>query len=114
MYYLLIYQFAESWRDLLEWFDENEALLDSDRTIGNEPEKIKLQIHKHKEFQRALGTKQPAYDAVNRMGKRLKDKCHKMDVPVLQDMLTQLKNKWNSICGKSVERYAFVKIQERG
>lgn len=56
------------------------------------------------EFQRSLGSKQPVYDSVTRSGRNLKDKCPKEDVPILQQMLMELKNKWNSVCAKSVDR----------
>ena len=97
-------QFSDIWKDLCDWLDENDAILGNDLTIGNEPDMIKQQINKHKEFQRALGTKQPQYDTVNRLGRVLKDKCPKADAPVIQSMLTDIKNKWNNVCGKSVDR----------
>ena len=97
-------QFNDSWGGLMEWLSDNETLVEAEIVIGNDPDKIKLQIHKHKEFQRLLGTKQPAFDSVTRLGRKLKDKCPKTDVPVIQDMLSQLKAKWNNICGKSVDR----------
>ena len=84
--------------------NENENFLESESILGNDADKIKQQIVKHKEFQRALGAKQPSYDATNRMGRTLKDKCPKLDIPTIQEMLTQMKNKWNNICGKSVDR----------
>ena len=51
-----------------------------------------------------MGTKQPALDHVTRMGRVLKDKAPKPDLPIIQEMLSALKNKWNNVCGKSVER----------
>lgn len=97
-------KFHDAWKDLLAWLDENERVLDADTAIGNDPEVIKQQIIRHKEFQRMLGTKQPALDAINHMGRILKDKCPNTDTPAVQEMLMTLKNKWNGLCGKSVER----------
>lgn len=73
-------------------------------TIGNDPSKIKQMLTKHKEFQRTLAGKQPTYDATVKAGRILKDKAPKSDTPLIQDMLSELKNKWNSVCSKSVDR----------
>jgi len=69
-----------------------------------DPEAIRAQIARHKDFQRALGAKQSVLDAVNRAGRILRDRCSKSDATELQDMLTRIKNKWNNLCGKSVDR----------
>ncbi len=88
----------------MEWLEENLSNLDTEMTVGNDPESIKLQIHKHKEFQRSLGAKQPAFDTVTRLGRHLKDKCPRPDVPHITEKLAQLKNKWHAVCTKSVDR----------
>lgn len=98
-------QFKQEWEDLTNWLTENEAALDSETAIHNEPETIRSQIQKHREFQKMLGTKQLAYDTVNARGRSLKERGPKSDTPVLQEMLLALKNKWNSLCGKSVDRF---------
>ena len=103
--YLL--QFSDSCRDLLDWMDDNEKYL-TDTAIGNDPNKIKQQIQKHKEFQRTLGAKQPAFDSVNRLGRSLKDKAPKHDGPIIQEMLNELKNKWNLLCNGSVDRLVLI------
>src|SRR5699024_10818972 len=61
-------------------------------------------LYRHKEFQRQLGAKQSAYDSTMRFGKGLKEKCPKEDIPILQEMLDELKNKWNAVCQKSVDK----------
>ena len=38
------------------------------------------------------------------MGRALKDKAPKGDHPVLQDMMNQLKARWNTVCNGAVER----------
>ena len=72
--------------------------------LGKDPEKIKQLLAKHKEFQRTLGAKQPTYDAVMRMGKLVKDRAPKTDEPVLKQMMSDMKAKWQSVCNKSVDR----------
>ena len=59
---------------------------------------------RHKEFQRALGAKQGTYDATMKAGRALKEKAPRNDVPVLQEMLEELKSRWNAVCAKSVDR----------
>ena len=44
------------------------------------------------------------FDTVNRLGHNLKEKCPKEEIPVIQDMLNQLKQHWTSICSKSIDR----------
>lgn len=51
-----------------------------------------------------LGTKTTAFDNVNRLGHALKDKCPKEEVPVIQDMLNQVKLNWSSICSKAIDK----------
>ena len=100
-------QFQDSWQELITWLDQNETVLEEDlKTTHTDPDTIKLQIQRHKEFQRMLGTKQLTLDSVNCAGKTLKEKCPKTDLPAIQEMLTTLKNKWNNLCGKSVDRWA--------
>ena len=97
-------RFAESWGHLVQWLDDQEAKFDAEPPIGSDSDKIKQLLHKHKDFQRALGAKQPALDLVIRRGKMLKDKAPKSDSPILQEMINQLKTKWNALCGRSVDK----------
>lgn len=98
------FQFHDLWVELLNWLSEQEKVIQADTHIHNDPDRIRKQIAKHKEFQRTLGAKQPAFDNVHRMGRRLRDRCSKPDVPVITDMLNQLKNRWNALCGQAVDR----------
>lgn len=41
-------QFHEAWRKLTDWLEEAESRLDSELEISNEPDKIKIQLAKHK------------------------------------------------------------------
>ncbi|KAG5831045.1 hypothetical protein ANANG_G00299720 [Anguilla anguilla] len=98
-------QFNETWSKLSEWLEESERALDSELEIANEPDKIKAQLTQHKEFQKALGSKHSVYDTTSRTGRALKDKTSlEDDHQRLDDMLSELRDKWDTVCGKSVER----------
>ncbi|XP_034538619.1 dystonin [Notolabrus celidotus] len=98
-------QFHETWNKLMEWLDESEKTLDSEVEIANDPDKIKTQLAQHKDFQKALGSKHSVYDTTARTGRALKDKTSLQDDnQKLDDMLSELRDKWDTVCGKSVER----------
>ncbi|XP_051008985.1 dystonin isoform X1 [Acomys russatus] len=98
-------QFHEAWSKLMEWLEESESSLDSDLEIANDPDKIKTQLAQHKEFQKSLGGKHSVYDTTNRTGRSLKEKTSLADDNLkLTNMLSELRDKWDTICGKSVER----------
>ncbi|XP_058410104.1 dystonin isoform X17 [Diceros bicornis minor] len=98
-------QFHEAWSKLMEWLQESEKSLDSELEIANDPDKIKTQLAQHKEFQKSLGAKHAVYDTTNRTGRSLKEKTSLADDNLkLDDMLSELRDKWDTICGKSVER----------
>uniref|UniRef100_A0A8C3WDJ7 Dystonin n=1 Tax=Catagonus wagneri TaxID=51154 RepID=A0A8C3WDJ7_9CETA len=98
-------QFHEAWSKLMEWLEESEKSLDSELEIANDPDKIKTQLAQHKEFQKSLGAKHSVYDTTHRTGRSLKEKTSLADDNLkLDDMLSELRDKWDTICGKSVER----------
>ncbi|XP_062889791.1 microtubule-actin cross-linking factor 1 isoform X18 [Mobula hypostoma] len=98
-------QFYEAWKKLIDWLEEAENNLDTDLEISNDPDKIKLQLTKHKDFQKTLGGKQPVYDTTIRMGRSMKDKAsHEDDRQKLDNLLGEVRDKWDTVCGKSVER----------
>ncbi|XP_013787345.1 dystonin-like, partial [Limulus polyphemus] len=97
-------EFDDAWSELISWLDEAEVTLNSLTHIGKDPDKVKHLLNKHKEFQRALGAKQSKYDTTMKIGRILKDRCTKTDIPGLQKMMDELKNKWNAVCNKSVDR----------
>ncbi|XP_056116139.1 dystonin isoform X1 [Rhinichthys klamathensis goyatoka] len=98
-------QFHETWNKLMEWLEESERSLDSELEIANDPDRIKTQLTQHKDFQKALGSKHSVYDTTSRTGRALKDKTSlKDDNQKLDDMLSELRDKWDTVCGKSVER----------
>lgn len=115
--------------------EEAESRLDSELEISNEPDKIKVQLAKHKvqhayikmlwevlifrhvsyalyllitvlqEFQKSLGSKQPVYDTTVRSGKAMRDKATlPADTQKLDHLLGEVRDKWDTVCGKSVER----------
>lgn len=124
--------FNDNWTDLCQWLDNSDQLLDDSQVATNDPEKIKTQIIKHKvfvsqtinkfsictlldkcvtnvalpqEFQRVLGSKQPSYDSLMKQGRDLVVKSSDdSDTQTIGAMLTSLKSKWTSVCGKSVDR----------
>ncbi|XP_067876267.1 microtubule-actin cross-linking factor 1 isoform X7 [Heterodontus francisci] len=98
-------QFQEAWKKLMEWLEDSEKNLDSDLEIANDPDKVKMQLVNHKEFQKALGAKHSVYDTTVRTGRSLKEKTTLADDhQKLDDMLSELRDKWDTVCGKSVER----------
>ncbi|XP_041970881.1 dystonin isoform X11 [Aricia agestis] len=99
-------EFNDMWTNLMSWLNETEEQLDqlNSETTINDPEKIKLRLNKHREFQKALAAKQPVYDQTTKVGKQLKDKAPKTDEPTLRNMLTDLKTKWTTVCSKAVDR----------
>ncbi|XP_067840170.1 microtubule-actin cross-linking factor 1 isoform X9 [Heptranchias perlo] len=98
-------QFQEAWKKLMEWLEDSEKNLDSDLEIANDPDKVKMQLLHHKEFQKALGAKHSVYDTTIRTGRSLKEKTTLADDhQKLDDALSELRDKWDTVCGKSVER----------
>ncbi|XP_025024482.1 microtubule-actin cross-linking factor 1 isoform X8 [Python bivittatus] len=98
-------QFHEAWKKLVDWLEDAENHLNSELEISNDPDKIKLQLSKHKEFQKTLGGKQPVYDTTIRTGRALKEKAHfPDDTQNLDHLLGEVRDKWDTVCGKSVER----------
>lgn len=97
-------EFYDAWQEMMNWLDEMEKNFDTMSPISNNSEVIRQMIVKHREFQRQLGAKHAQYDNTLKMGKHLKEKAPKVDVSIIQGMIDELKNKWNSICNKSVDR----------
>nr|XP_022907001.1 microtubule-actin cross-linking factor 1 isoform X2 [Onthophagus taurus] len=99
-------EFHDMWSGLMSWLEETEENLDEllSDSVGNDPERIKERLAKHQEFQRALSSKQGTYDNTMKTGKLIKDKAPKSDENTLKQMLIDLKNKWTSVCSKSVDR----------
>lgn len=57
------------------------------------------------EFQKAMGSKQPVYDTTVRSGKAMRDKTQlPADSQKLDHLVGEVRDKWDTVCGKSVER----------
>lgn len=57
------------------------------------------------EFQKALGSKQPVYDTTVRSGRAMRDKAQlPTDTQKLDHLVGEVRDKWDTVCGKSVER----------
>ncbi|XP_033113691.1 microtubule-actin cross-linking factor 1, isoforms 1/2/3/5-like isoform X2 [Anneissia japonica] len=97
-------QFDEQYNKMYEWLSDADNKLTYDRTIGSDPATLKAQLRKHKEFQRALGAKQPNYDTIVRNGRALREKSDPNDMRVIGGKLSELKDKWELVCAKSVDR----------
>lgn len=98
-------EFHDAWDFMMGWLDDAHVRLDDmSKEVKNDPEKIKQQLMRHKEFQKELGEKQPMYDSTMKTGKNLIGKAPKTDEPVIKNMMTELKNKWNNLCNLAVER----------
>ena len=91
----------------MSWLDETEKMLDevaADGLGGNDPEKIKFRLQKHREIQKELSGKQAIYDVTMKNGKALKDKAPKFDESALRELINELKNRWTRVCNKSIDR----------
>merc|ERR1719210_1734682 len=89
-------EFHDAWDFMMGWLDDGMLRLEEmSKEVKNDPEKIKQQIMRHKEFQKELGEKQPMYDSTMKTGKNLIGKAPKTDEPTIKNMMNELKNKWN-------------------
>ncbi|XP_017164919.1 microtubule-actin cross-linking factor 1, isoforms 1/2/3/5 isoform X1 [Poecilia reticulata] len=100
-----IKQFTESWRLLVDWMTEVEQTLDTHKEIGASHEEIKQQLVEQKEFQKLLRSKRPIYDATLKSGRGLHEKAQSgHDRRHLENLLAELRDTWDTIGGKSIER----------
>ncbi|XP_077965714.1 microtubule-actin cross-linking factor 1-like isoform X2 [Styela clava] len=98
-------QFYDSRDKLCDWLEAAQQRLAETYEATSDPDKIKIQLDDHKEFQRAIGSKRPVYDATTRSGKALREKGHSYgDKSHVDEKLRQLKEKWDTLCGKASER----------
>lgn len=52
-----------------------------------------------------MGSKQPVYDTTVRSGKAMRDKAQlPADAQKLDHLVGEVRDKWDTVCGKSVER----------
>ncbi|XP_026140571.1 microtubule-actin cross-linking factor 1, isoforms 1/2/3/5-like isoform X2 [Carassius auratus] len=98
-------QFSESWHLLVDWVTEVEQTLDTHKEISVSQEEIKQQLTEQKEFQKLLRSKRPMYEACLKSGRSLQEKAQSPeDTQHLENMLSELRDSWDTISGKSSER----------
>lgn len=100
-------EFHDSWFSLTSWLKETETSLDklSEEASGsNDSLKIKKLLERLRETQRNLSTKQGLYDTTIRTGKVLTERAPKSDEQVLNKMISELKECWQRVCSKCVDR----------
>ncbi|KAM9806535.1 microtubule-actin cross-linking factor 1, isoforms 6/7 isoform 1-T1 [Syngnathus typhle] len=98
-------QFNESWRLLVDWMFEVEETLDNHKEIAQSHEEIKQQLTEQKEFQKMLRSKRPMYEATLKSGRKLHERAQSSyDQQHLDNLLAELKDSWDTINGKSMER----------
>ncbi|XP_075868833.1 microtubule-actin cross-linking factor 1, isoforms 6/7 isoform X3 [Nelusetta ayraudi] len=98
-------QFNESWRLLLDWMTEVEQTLDTHKEIAVSHEEIKQQLTEQKEFQKLLRSKRPMYEATSKNGRNLHERAQTShDRQHLENLLAELKDTWDTVSGKSMER----------
>uniref|UniRef100_A0AAX7SDY5 Microtubule actin crosslinking factor 1 n=1 Tax=Astatotilapia calliptera TaxID=8154 RepID=A0AAX7SDY5_ASTCA len=98
-------QFNESWRLLVDWMTEVEQTLDTHKEIAVSHEEIKQQLTEQKEFQKLLRSKRPMYEATLKSGRSLHERAQTShDRQHLENLMAELKDTWDTISGKSMER----------
>uniref|UniRef100_A0A452IHE6 EF-hand domain-containing protein n=1 Tax=Gopherus agassizii TaxID=38772 RepID=A0A452IHE6_9SAUR len=98
-------QFSESRQLLLDWMDEVEQTLQIPGNAAMSQEEIKCQLAEHKEFQKLLHSKRPVYEATLRSGRLLRERAQLTeDVQLLEELLGELKERWDDVGGRAVER----------
>uniref|UniRef100_A0A8B9L227 Microtubule actin crosslinking factor 1b n=1 Tax=Astyanax mexicanus TaxID=7994 RepID=A0A8B9L227_ASTMX len=98
-------QFSESWHLLIDWMSEVEQTLDTHKEIAVSHEEIKQQLTEQKEFQKLFRSKRPMYEACLKSGRSLLEKAQNpSDTQHLENMVSELRDSWDTISGKSMER----------
>ncbi|XP_026857479.2 microtubule-actin cross-linking factor 1, isoforms 1/2/3/5 [Electrophorus electricus] len=98
-------QFSESWHLLMDWMSEVEQTLDMHKEITVSHEEIKQQLSEQKEFHKLFRSKRPMYEACLKSGRALLEKAqNSMDTQHLENMVSELRDSWDTISGKSMER----------
>ncbi|XP_077577043.1 microtubule-actin cross-linking factor 1, isoforms 6/7 isoform X1 [Stigmatopora nigra] len=98
-------QFNESWRLLVDWMFDVEETLDNHKEIALLYEEIKQQLNEQKRFQEVLRSKRPMYEATLKNGRKLHERAQSIqDKEHLLNLLAELKDTWDTISGKSMER----------
>ncbi|MCJ8728159.1 hypothetical protein PDJAM_G00001110 [Pangasius djambal] len=98
-------QFSESWQLMMDWMTEVEQTLDTHKEIAVSHEEIKQQLTEQKEFHKLFRSKRPMYEACLKSGRTLLEKTQNpLDTQHLENMVSELRDSWDTISGKSMER----------
>ncbi|KAK3083433.1 hypothetical protein FSP39_022457, partial [Pinctada imbricata] len=92
-------RFYDSWKSLIDWLDDSSKSMNRFMAPVSQGGATKQNIDDLKRFQHQLAGKHQAFYSATRLGRNLKDRCTKQDEErdILQHMLDELKNKWNSV-----------------
>ncbi|KAF6778213.1 hypothetical protein AHF37_02572 [Paragonimus kellicotti] len=98
--------FLNNWTSLTDWLKEQVVSLEErSMNIATRPEAVAYQLAQHREFQRALGARNIAFDATRRYARHLRDRAPACDHVELDDMITELKHLWHTVCSLSLDRH---------
>ncbi|TTA40550.1 Microtubule-actin cross-linking factor 1, isoforms 1/2/3/5 [Bagarius yarrelli] len=98
-------QFNESWQLLMDWMSDVEQTLDTHKEIAMSHEEIKQQLTEQKEFHKLFRSKRPMYEACLKNGRTLLVKTQNpFDTQHLENLVSELRDSWDTISGKSLER----------
>ncbi|KAF8565826.1 hypothetical protein P879_04430, partial [Paragonimus westermani] len=98
--------FLNNWTSLTDWLKEQVVSLEErSMNIATRPEAVAHQLAQHREFQRALGARNIAFDATRRYARHLRDRAPACDHAELDDMITELKHLWHTVCSLSLDRH---------
>jgi len=98
-------EFQLSWDAIYNWLSQAEiSLRENSKYNKNDAIQIKKAIQEHKLFQKELSQKHVDYDGTMKKGKVLLGKAPKSEELIIQNMLTDLKNKWIEVNNIALEK----------
>ncbi|XP_067834415.1 microtubule-actin cross-linking factor 1, isoforms 6/7, partial [Heptranchias perlo] len=98
-------QFSESRKMMLDWIDQMDKRLETLKETAVNGSDIKEQLSGQKDLQKALRGKRAVYEATLRNGRLLLDRAQRAgDREQLEELVTELRDHWDTLSGKCVER----------